>query len=378
MKKIYTALVLIQMCLLASTSFAQIPTTRTLKWNLTGNKNWPTVGAGNSWDNKANWINTATGLAPATNVANGDKLIIPSTSGLNILITSSFTIPFTNFVIEIQGNGEIDIQSGVTLTLSGAVTGFNLLGVTSTNGLTLQARKNPGAIPTQLIMNGIVKALNTTASAITTTTTTTSHALSIDPAAAVVTGYGGFLTGALPVILTSFNASLTSGKQVTLSWTTEQEVNSDFFDVEKSVDAVNWNSIGTLKAAGSSSNPLTYNFVDNNPSKGSNFYRVRINDLDGKFVYTPVKNVRLNESGKISLFPNPSSDVLNISLGDAPAADWSVSLINYSGQMLIQKKFSKNTSTVSIPVYNYPSGNYLLRITDGKTIQTNKLMISHY
>jgi Secretion system C-terminal sorting domain len=380
MKKVYAALVLFQIIIFSKSSFAQIPpTTRTLQWNLAGARNWPTVAVGNTWDNKANWINTATGLAPATNVTNGDKLIIPAAG--NITVNASMTITFTNFIIEIQGNGRITIGRGFDLNLSATNnTAINLVSVAVGRGLILQRKAaGVGGANTTITMNGRIKALNTsTATNLTFTIITSAHALATDASTAVVTGFGGFIAGTLPVVLTSFNANLTTGKKVAISWTTQQEVNADFFDVEKSADGLNWKSIGTVKAAGYSSSPRSYSYIDNNPFKGSNFYRVRINDLDGKFGFTPVKNVRLDEAGRISLYPNPSTDVLNISLGELPLSDWSISLFNSQGQILIQKKFSKNTTIVSLPVNSYATGNYILKIADGNSIQSNKIIINHH
>ncbi len=374
MKKIYCALLsFVLISALNTNLFAQ---TRILKWNLAGNQNWPTVGGANTWDKKANWINLATGLAPATDVASGDKVIIPNVAGVNILVTANMTITFTNFVLEIQGSGEVDIQDGIVLTMSGANTAVNLSAVTNTNGLTLQARRNPGNVQTQLIMNGIVKARNTSNASINTGVTT-GNATSTAAANAAVTGFGGFITGSLPVVLTSFNANLTNANNVDISWTTQQEVNSDYFDIQKSSDGVKWLSIGTVKAAGYSSNPHSYAYTDNNPSSGANFYRVRINDLDGKFGFTPVRNVFMSTAGKMNIYPNPATDVLNISLGKTPTADWSVIVYNNSGQAMVNKKFNKNTTTVSLAINHYPAGNYTLRITDGNSVQSNRFVISH-
>jgi Secretion system C-terminal sorting domain len=378
MKKFYSFFAMLAVCLMpALGTFAQLGTTRSLTW-AAGNQNWPTSTTSIDWKDKNNWINNATGLAPVTNVTNGDKLIIPTTGSPVISVTASMTITFTNFIIQVEGNGLIDIGRGFDLNLSAATnTAVNLVAVNANKGLSLQRAQ--GATNTTLTMNGRIKALNTSNStAFTLPTLTSANALGSDVLVATVTGIGGFLAGALPVVLSNFTANLTTGKKVAISWTTQQELNSGFFDVQKSADGVNWKSIGTVKAAGYSSNPISYNAVDLNPSKGSNFYRLRMNDLDGKFAFSPVKIVRLDGSGRISLYPNPSTDVLNISLGEVPSADWSVSLFNNAGQMMIQKRYNKNTTTVALPVNSYPAGNYVLKITDGKNVQTNKLIISHH
>jgi len=100
-------------------------------------------------------------------------------------------------------------------------------------------------------------------------------------------------------------------------------------------------------------------------------------DVDARFGLSSVVNVHLNALGKISVFPNPSVSLLTISLGRAPLTDWSLSLVNINGQLITTRKFSKDQTTVSLPVALYPNGNYTVEITDGISRQSSKLLISH-
>jgi hypothetical protein len=184
-------------------------------------------------------------------------------------------------------------------------------------------------------------------------------------------------TGSLPVVLVEFTADFTASKTVAISWTTRQEVNTDCFDVEKSNDGSSWLCIATIKANGNSARPVTYNFLDAFPLKGSNFYRIRLKDLNGNFGYTIIKNARMNVSGRITMYPNPSSKLVNISLGELAHADWNLSLINSYGQVIVKRKYNRNTTTVSLAVGNYPNGNYTMEIADGNSRQSNTLMINH-
>jgi hypothetical protein len=181
---------------------------------------------------------------------------------------------------------------------------------------------------------------------------------------------------ALPVLV-NVDANLRSDNKVIVTWTMLAKVNTDYFDVEKSNDGVSWKSIATVKADDNAVIPTSYSVLDAFPLKGSNFYQVRIKDLNGNITFTVIKNVRVNASGGISLYPNPSTNQLNISLGEFPPADWSVSIINNLGQLMVQKKYSKNITVVSLPVYNYPEGNYIVQVAAGSSKQSNNLMITH-
>jgi len=79
----------------------------------------------------------------------------------------------------------------------------------------------------------------------------------------------------------------------------------------------------------------------------------------------------------ISVYPNPSSGQVNIALGDVPTTDWHVSLITAAGQIILQKKYSRNNTAVCLPVNHIATGNYVLEITDGSSKQQKRLMINH-
>ena len=183
--------------------------------------------------------------------------------------------------------------------------------------------------------------------------------------------------GSLPVVLVGFNANLTTSKEIAISWTTQQQIITDCFDVEKSSDGNSWRTIVTVKSTGTSSIPVTYTTHDAFPLKGTNFYRVRIKSLNGDVGYTIIKIVRMTSPGRITIYPNPSVSIVNISLGEVPQGDWNLSFINNLGKVIVQKKYSRYTTTVSLPVGDYINGNYNLEITDGNFRQSNKLMINH-
>jgi len=192
-----------------------------------------------------------------------------------------------------------------------------------------------------------------------------------------INSFAQLTAGSLPVVLVRFSADLTINKKVAVSWTTQQQINTDCFDVEKSNDGISWRCIATVKASGNAATPVAYTVLDLFPLRGSNFYRLRIKDLNNSFGYTITQKVHLNVLNRSIIYPNPSSNIVNISLGEVPRANWNLILINSGGQTIIQKKYNRYTTIVTLPVNNYPNGNYTLEITDGNSRQSNKLMINH-
>jgi hypothetical protein len=181
----------------------------------------------------------------------------------------------------------------------------------------------------------------------------------------------------LPVLLTA-NANLTADNKIAVTWTILQKVRTDYFAVEKSNDGISWRTIATAKANNDTVVPFTYNTIDPFPLKGSNFYRICLKDMNGNLTFTAIKCVRVYTLGKINIYPNPSSGIVNIVLGQVPGSDWSITLINSTGQEVAQKKYTKSVTVISMPVHIYPTGNYILRISEGNLQQSNTLLIMHH
>jgi hypothetical protein len=184
--------------------------------------------------------------------------------------------------------------------------------------------------------------------------------------------------GTLPIFLDHFNAVL-NGKQVDLEWATLVEINGDHFGVERSIDGFNWTNLSNVTAIGNSETKTSYSYVDRFPVTGANYYRLQMMDKDGKYKYSPVKVVRGAQIKGYSVFPNPARDYVNLTMGvDAPS-EITVRLVSASGAVLQERKYNQGAgSTVSIPVFNYPTGNYVLTITgkDGSS-SVNKVLITH-
>ena len=184
-------------------------------------------------------------------------------------------------------------------------------------------------------------------------------------------------TGTLPILLTDFYAVVNSGA-VDLTWTTMLESNSDHFDIERSSDGTKWDVIGTVAAKGNSSIQTNYSFVDGNPGSGTVEYRVHGYDRDSRPIISMVRVLRTSAIATISVFPNPATNYLNISIPVSEMAGVHIRLIGQTGQVLAEKNVSGAGGTIqTFSVGNYPPGNYLIQvITSDGTKQISKVLIS--
>lgn len=193
---------------------------------------------------------------------------------------------------------------------------------------------------------------------------------------ATLTSSGISLSTALPVVLSGYSATLQNNHTVYISWTTEQESNSANFSIERSTDGSNWTAVGSVNAKGNSSTATNYSFTDGNPATGINQYRLKVADRDGSYVYSDVKTVKNELPTNISIFPNPTHDFVNVTVGQSPVN--SVRLMNANGQLLQEVTVNnRNNGVVSMPVQKYSAGIYVVQIshTDGSS-QSSVLIIN--
>ena len=109
----------------------------------------------------------------------------------------------------------------------------------------------------------------------------------------------------LPVELVSFTGERAEVSSL-LSWKTATEQNVSHFSVQRSVDG-EWKEIGIVSATGNSQHLLGYEFVDDAPLAGDNYYRLETVDTDGSTEFSDVVVVHFDGLGyDVSVFPNPS------------------------------------------------------------------------
>lgn len=186
--------------------------------------------------------------------------------------------------------------------------------------------------------------------------------------------------GPLPVILLYFTARKITSTSALLQWKTSQEINSASFDVEKSNDAVRFTKIGTVAAAGNSSIPVSYNFTDNNPVKGMNYYRLKQIDIDGKFIYSPARLVLFDEldAATVKYYPNPTNGILYIEMSTVNLNEFLVvNITNATGVVINQHKVSSiSGNKIQIDLSHYAKGTYFIQVRTPTLNSTQRIILN--
>lgn len=186
----------------------------------------------------------------------------------------------------------------------------------------------------------------------------------------------GFQNGVLPVKLSAFDVSK-NDNSITLAWTTATEINSSHFDIQRSNDGKEWSTIGSVNAAGSVSVEQNYSYKDETPGDGTNYYRLKIVDADASAEYSPIKSASVTiQALNVTVGPNPASTLLNVRVSSPGRDTYRLRLVNRSGQVVFDQKYSGSSAKIELNVSNYPDGSYFLEVSKGaQSRQINKVMI---
>ncbi|EAY29465.1 T9SS type A sorting domain-containing protein [Microscilla marina] len=129
----------------------------------------------------------------------------------------------------------------------------------------------------------------------------------------------------LPVNLLEFTAekSKVNLRQALLRWTTISEQNSKHFEVEHSTDVTHFTLLGKRKAAQNSDQKVLYEYLHAAPVAGTNYYRLKLVDLDGSSTYSPTRAVLFDYVNNVTIFlyPNPANTSTKLRIEGIGASD---------------------------------------------------------
>ena len=173
----------------------------------------------------------------------------------------------------------------------------------------------------------------------------------------------------LPVNLLTFTGQA-EGSDVLLNWSTAQEQNSDYFQIERSADNKNFTAIGKVTAAHNSTLQTNYSFTDANPLTGNNYYRLKMVDIDGSSIYSKIVVVSFGNTNQqvIATYPNPAHGSFQLLFKNMTPGRYAMNLINPSGQII----FTRNIQVADAQRYNeainlnpgLAQGTYVIRVVD--------------
>ncbi len=183
----------------------------------------------------------------------------------------------------------------------------------------------------------------------------------------------------VPVELTSF-AAIAKNSNVTLSWSTASEVNSNEYIIERELNN-SWIEVGTVKAAGTSTELREYTFTDNLVITGKYNYRLKMVDFDGTFEYSNIIEVLVGSPNAFELsqnFPNPFNPTTTIRFSIPNASNVKLTVYNSLGQQintLIDEYKPAGSYQVNFDGADLASGVYIYRFETNNFSEVRKMTL---
>jgi hypothetical protein len=181
---------------------------------------------------------------------------------------------------------------------------------------------------------------------------------------------------ALPITLIYFTAKQ-QDSQVVLQWATASEKVNEYFSLEKSRDGQQFNEIGRVPGAGTSTGKLTYQFTDDFPFGGTSYYRLKQVDLDGTFTYSRLAAVNSEVTAALRIYPNPlTQNELWVEASDAQTDDMRITIHNTEGKLLIDQIYPYDPAVkVDLSGLRREPGLYIISVRRKNRIERHKLVI---
>lgn len=187
----------------------------------------------------------------------------------------------------------------------------------------------------------------------------------------------------LPVNYLRFNG-YEINNTVVLKWATAREVNNSHFNIQRSNNGIDFETINKVVGKDNSASINDYSYTDFQPLTGNLYYRLQQVDVDGKFSNSSTIIIKRSRDTKveIQLYPNPINSTGNafLLLKGIENGNYSYSLISISGQALYSNKFihvgSMSTQQVQFPKNIHPGiYNLLILNNEGKKIDTKQIIV---
>lgn len=186
---------------------------------------------------------------------------------------------------------------------------------------------------------------------------------------------------ALPVKFLGFSV-LKKDNSALLDWVIENETAlTKQYEILRSVNGVDFKKVGAVNARNDGSTGNTYHFTDNDlsgvRSGGAVYYRIQQVDKDGKSIFSPIRNVRLDgRMMAISVYPNPIKQFANVSMDLLEDSDVKMTIIDASGKQVqtIPMQLFKGLNVKKINMNTLPAGSYTMNINTGVERRTVNLV----
>lgn len=178
----------------------------------------------------------------------------------------------------------------------------------------------------------------------------------------------------LPVRFIGFNVAR-QNNNVLVQWTTAEEMNSSYFEVQRSENGTNWITIANIAAAGTTSFTHSYSYTDINATAKLIYYRIRQVDIDGKFSLTPVRIIKSASGNAEIKITAASTGSVYVHFSEQVRTNVMIRFTSLNGQTVSETTVNQPVGQVLVPAKKSIKGIYIVTVTNGQDLKVSKQIL---
>ncbi len=167
----------------------------------------------------------------------------------------------------------------------------------------------------------------------------------------------------VPVALTHFSGKAVANT-VVLNWTTAQELNNDHFEIERSANGRDFQTLLSHPGSNNTSIPTNYQVIDTRPLRGINFYRLKQVDRDGQATYSDIIAINFEDLivKGLKVNPNPAGNHAELSGYAEETTPVTLRIYDNEGRQVIQGKYqlARGNNRIGLDLSRLMAGTYFL------------------
>jgi hypothetical protein len=304
------------------------------------------VSLSGSWNSNATWD---LGRTPQS----GDTVVIPA--GKKVVINSNVNLGSSTIYLKVLGTleingGKIDLNNSSSIYIASGATIIS-----------------SGSNSEQIKIGGTIKYKGSEG-------IVAGPALSNASTAAAPSGFAALGSGALPVKFLGFNVAR-QNNNVIVDWSTAQEINSKYFEVQRSENGNTWTTIATVDAAGNSFSIQKYSYTDRSVSADVVYYRIRQVDIDARYDITAVRTVKMQGGSLEVKISSGTANNFYMHFSEQVKSVVTVKILSKNGQVVDETKLSKPIGQQTVAVKNNLKGIYIVTVNDNNGFQTSSQVL---
>jgi len=174
----------------------------------------------------------------------------------------------------------------------------------------------------------------------------------------------------LPIDLTLFKG-VYQNKEIKLSWQTASEINNNYFEILKSKDLNYFEKIGTVAGVGNSNNMNNYEYFDNSPFNGNNYYKLNQVDFDGQSSESNIVVVQVKNNSNINIYSNNNSLFIT---NNNEKIDF-VEIADLTGKIIYSTKNNSDENGLQVNLSNFAKGIYFAKVLSNNQVEVRKFIV---